>query len=49
VEEDEMYRTLAETTRKAYRRRWKDNIEIEFREIGWVGMDWIDPTQNWDL
>jgi hypothetical protein len=24
------------------RRRWKDNIKMDFREIGWGGMDWID-------
>jgi hypothetical protein len=28
------------------RRRWKDNIKIELREIGWDGMDWIDLTQG---
>jgi hypothetical protein len=22
--------------------RWTDNIEIDLREIGWNGMDWID-------
>jgi hypothetical protein len=24
------------------RRRWVDNIEIDLRDIGWDGMDWID-------
>jgi hypothetical protein len=24
------------------RRRWVDNIEMDIREIGWGGMDWID-------
>jgi hypothetical protein len=24
------------------RRRWMDNIEMDLREIGWNGMDWID-------
>jgi hypothetical protein len=24
------------------RRMWVDNIEIDLREIGWGGMDWID-------
>jgi hypothetical protein len=28
------------------RRRWVDNIEI--REIGWDGMDWIDLVQDRD-
>jgi hypothetical protein len=28
------------------RRRWGDNIKIDLREIGWVGMDWIDLAQD---
>jgi hypothetical protein len=28
------------------RRRWVDNIEMDLREIGWGGMDWIDLAQN---
>jgi hypothetical protein len=24
------------------RRRWVDNIKMDFSEIGWDGMDWID-------
>jgi hypothetical protein len=27
------------------RRRWKDNIRMDLREIGWRGMDWIDLAQ----
>jgi hypothetical protein len=27
------------------RRRWMDNIEMDVREIGWGGMDWIDLDQ----
>jgi hypothetical protein len=23
------------------RRRWMDNVKVDLREIGWVGMDWI--------
>jgi hypothetical protein len=23
------------------RRRWVNNIEIELRELGWGGMDWL--------
>jgi hypothetical protein len=23
------------------RRRWVDNIKMDFREIGWVGLNWI--------
>jgi hypothetical protein len=30
------------------RRRWVDNIKINLREIGWVGMDWIDLAQDRD-
>jgi hypothetical protein len=30
------------------RRRWQDNINMDFREIGWGGMDWIDLTQDRD-
>jgi hypothetical protein len=25
---------------------WVDNIKIDFREIQWVAMDWIDLTQD---
>jgi hypothetical protein len=24
------------------RRRWKNNIKMDFRRIGWGDMDWID-------
>jgi hypothetical protein len=27
-------------------RRWEDNIRMDFREIGWEGMDWIHLTQD---
>jgi hypothetical protein len=30
------------------KRRWEDNIRMELREIGWGGMDWIDPAQDRD-
>jgi hypothetical protein len=30
------------------RRRWVDNIKMEFREIGWDDMDWIDLAQDRD-
>jgi hypothetical protein len=30
------------------RRRWVDNIKMDFREIGWDGMDWIDLAQDRD-
>jgi hypothetical protein len=30
------------------RRRWVDNIEMDLREIGWGGEDWIDLVQDRD-
>jgi hypothetical protein len=29
-------------------RRWEDNIEMNLREIGWGGVDWIDLAQDMD-
>jgi hypothetical protein len=29
-------------------RRYVDNIKIDFREIGWDGMDWIDQARDRD-
>jgi hypothetical protein len=29
-------------------RRWKDGIEMDFREIGWVGVEWIHLAQDRD-
>jgi hypothetical protein len=31
------------------RRRWADNIKMDFREIDWDGMDWIDLAQDRNL
>jgi hypothetical protein len=28
--------------------RWIDNIKMDFREIGWGGLDWIDLAQGRD-
>jgi hypothetical protein len=28
--------------------RWVDNIKIDFKEIGWDGMDWINLVQDRD-
>jgi hypothetical protein len=28
------------------RRRWEDNIEIDVKEVGWRGMDWIDLAED---
>jgi hypothetical protein len=30
------------------RRRWEDNIKMDLREKGWVGMDWINLAQDRD-
>jgi hypothetical protein len=30
------------------RRRWKDNIKMDLREVGWGGMDWIDVAHDRD-
>jgi hypothetical protein len=30
------------------RREWEDNIKMDFREILWGGMDWIDLAQDRD-
>jgi len=30
------------------RRRWKDNIRIDLREIGWEGVDWMHLDKNRD-
>jgi hypothetical protein len=30
------------------RRRWEDNIRMDFGEIGWGGMDRIDLAQDRD-
>jgi hypothetical protein len=30
------------------RRRWADNIKMDFREIDWDGVDWIDMAQDRD-
>jgi hypothetical protein len=30
------------------RRRWEDNIKMDFREVGWGGADWIDLALDRD-
>jgi hypothetical protein len=30
------------------RRRWVDNIKMDFRAIGWDGVDWIHMTEDRD-
>jgi hypothetical protein len=31
------------------RHRWEDNIKIDFQELGWSGMDWIDMAEDIDF
>jgi hypothetical protein len=26
--------------------RWKENVKMDLREIGWGGMDWIDLAKD---
>jgi hypothetical protein len=28
------------------RHRWEDNIKLDFQEVGWWCMDWIDLAQE---
>ena len=28
--------------------RWEDNIKMDYQEVGWGGMDWIDLAQERD-
>jgi hypothetical protein len=30
------------------RHRWEDNIEMDLREVGWEGMDWIELAEDRD-
>jgi hypothetical protein len=30
------------------RRRWKDNIKTDFKDVGWGGMDWSDLASDRD-
>jgi hypothetical protein len=30
------------------RRRWMDDIKMNFRETGWDGVDWIERAPNRD-
>jgi hypothetical protein len=30
------------------RRSWEDNIKMDLKEIGYEGMDWIEPAQDRD-
>jgi hypothetical protein len=43
VEKSEGKRPMGRPTR-----RWKVNIKVDLREIGWGSMDWIDLAQDRD-
>jgi hypothetical protein len=30
------------------RRRWKDNVKMDLREVGWGGVDWLRLAQDRD-
>ena len=30
------------------RRRWEDNIKMDFQEVVFGGMDWIELAEDWD-
>jgi hypothetical protein len=30
------------------RHRWEDNIKVDLQEVGCMGMDWINMTQDRD-
>jgi hypothetical protein len=54
VEERNAYRILVGTPEGMRplgrpKRRWVDNIKMDFREMGWCDMDWIDQAQYRDL
>jgi len=31
-----------------HRRRWQNNIKMDFQEVGWGSMDWTDLAQDRD-
>jgi hypothetical protein len=30
------------------RHRWENNIKLDFRQVGWYGMDWINLAEDRD-
>jgi hypothetical protein len=44
VEKPEGKRSLGRHTR-----RWEDTIKMDLKEVGWVGMDWIDVTRQGEV
>jgi hypothetical protein len=41
-------RTQTEGPLRKLRHRWEENINMDLREIGWDGMDWINQVQDMD-
>jgi hypothetical protein len=42
------YRFWWESQKERPKRRWVNNIKMDFRETGGGGMDWIDRAQDRD-
>jgi hypothetical protein len=42
------YRAEGKRPLGIHKQRWEDNIKMDFRKIGWSGMDWIDLAQDRD-
>jgi hypothetical protein len=40
--------SLLRNEKKKPRRRWVNNIKMDFREIEWDGMSWIDLAEDRD-
>jgi hypothetical protein len=39
---------LKQRSLRSPRHRWKSNIKMDLREIGWEGVNWIHLVQDWD-
>jgi hypothetical protein len=37
-----------QTPRRKTRHRWEDDINVNLKEIGWKGVDWINLVQDVD-
>jgi hypothetical protein len=47
-EDRNVYRVLMGKPEGKPRRRWEDGIRMDFREIGWGSVDWIQMAQDRD-
>jgi hypothetical protein len=43
-----MYKEFLESPNRSHRRRRKGNIKMDFKGIGWDGVDWIHLSQEKD-